>query len=217
MLTVACVYWRGSWEKNPGLYTSEWVDKLKNMVSRNMSVPYQFVCLTNTEVNCEKISLINDWPGWWSKLELFRPGLFDDKVLYLDLDVLILKDLTELVTYPSPFILAKGHATHGLYINRGKGLEIRRYQGSVMCFERGMGTDLYTNFKPETDIPKYYSDEDYIGDVYQNLETYPESWIKKLEECPKGIPPEGTKIVLCIPEKNDIAVNKYPWVKDIWK
>lgn len=50
-----------------------------------------FVCLTDLPhidgVTTEP--LLHDWPGWWSKVELFR---FDD-VLYLDLDPVLLADI----------------------------------------------------------------------------------------------------------------------------
>ncbi|KKL89028.1 hypothetical protein LCGC14_1918760, partial [marine sediment metagenome] len=42
------------------------------------------------------IKLKHNWPGWWSKIELFRPDLSSDNTtIYFDLDVLILKDISE--------------------------------------------------------------------------------------------------------------------------
>lgn len=43
------------------------------------------------------IQLKHDWPGWWSKIELFRPGLFRNDVLYLDLDTFIFDEILKLV------------------------------------------------------------------------------------------------------------------------
>ncbi|MEE8262742.1 MAG: hypothetical protein V3R83_09800 [Gammaproteobacteria bacterium] len=42
--------------------------------------------------------LRHGWPGWWSKIELFRPGLFssEDRVLHLDLDTVPVGDFSEL-------------------------------------------------------------------------------------------------------------------------
>ncbi len=39
------------------------------------------------------IRLRHDWPGWWSKLELFS-DLIDGDLLYLDLDTTVLGDLS---------------------------------------------------------------------------------------------------------------------------
>ena len=46
------------------------------------------------------ISLAEGWPGWWSKIELFRLGLFSGKrVLYLDLDTVVVGPLDDFAGY----------------------------------------------------------------------------------------------------------------------
>jgi len=84
-LTVACVYRSGS-----RLYTTSYVEILQDMVRRHLSRPYEFVCLSDDErVPCRRIPLIAGWPGYFSKIELFRQGLFHGPVLYFDLDTII--------------------------------------------------------------------------------------------------------------------------------
>lgn len=39
------------------------------------------------------IPLKYGWPGWWSKMELFRPDLGDRPLLYSDLDVVLVKSI----------------------------------------------------------------------------------------------------------------------------
>ena len=114
MITVATVCRSGS------IYTPElWVDRLYHQVRKWMpAVAWQFRCLTDTpmpwlfthvgrEVKAwdgyATEPLQQDWPGWWSKLELFRPGLFDGLVLYLDLDTLVLGSLEPLLSYGGRF------------------------------------------------------------------------------------------------------------------
>lgn len=87
MLTVATVL------KSGGIYTPEWVAKLKAGVEKHLTLPHRFVCLSDVEVPCERIPLEHNWPGWWSKLELFR---LDGPVLYFDLDTAIVGDLSEI-------------------------------------------------------------------------------------------------------------------------
>lgn len=84
MATVACVMRSG------GEYRGEHVDRLRRAVARNMRGKYRFVCLDDE-------ALVHGWPGWWSKIELFRPGLFQGRVLYLDLDTVICGPLDELI------------------------------------------------------------------------------------------------------------------------
>jgi hypothetical protein len=84
-LTVACVYRSGGRH-----YSTRYVDVLRNMVKRNLTLPHRFVCLSDVEdVPCERIPLIANWPGFYSKIELYRPGLFKGPVLYFDLDTVI--------------------------------------------------------------------------------------------------------------------------------
>jgi len=90
MITYACVLRSG------GIYTPEWVRKLSRAVGFHASRPHRFVCLSDVDVPCERIELSSDLPGWYAKLELFRPGLFDGPVVYLDLDTLVIGDLTPL-------------------------------------------------------------------------------------------------------------------------
>lgn len=78
-------------------YDSQWVSKLKNSLERNVSLPYKFYCLSDSKVDCETIPLDNDDHGFWSKMQLFKPGLFDKKTLYIDLDTVICKNIDEII------------------------------------------------------------------------------------------------------------------------
>ena len=93
MLTVACVLRSG------GAFTQDWVVRLRHQVARHLQAPHRFVCLTDMAVPCDSVPLKNGWPGWWSKLELWRPGTFEGRVLYFDLDTLITGNITPLAGY----------------------------------------------------------------------------------------------------------------------
>lgn len=100
MITVACVLRSG------GLYDAEWVRKLRDGVARHLALPHRFVCLSDVDVPCERIPLETEWSGWWSKIELFRPGLFDGAVLYFDLDTVVVGSLDKIAEYPHQFTMA---------------------------------------------------------------------------------------------------------------
>jgi hypothetical protein len=62
-------------------------------------MPHEFVCLTDSETlhgayGITVLPLFYNWPGWWSKMELFR---LSGPVLYFDLDTLIVGNLDTLV------------------------------------------------------------------------------------------------------------------------
>jgi hypothetical protein len=101
MLTVSCVLRSG------GIYTAEWVAKLQRGVARHLTLPHRFVCLSDVEVPCERIPLRHDWPGWWSKLNLFAE-FTDGPVLYFDLDTIVVGSLDAIAARisPCPFIMA---------------------------------------------------------------------------------------------------------------
>lgn len=101
MTVVACVL------KSGGLYKADWVAKLQRGVARYLPAPHRFVCLSDVDVPCERIPLETNWRGWWSKLELFRPGLFgDETVLYFDLDTVVVGSLERIAAHPHRFTMA---------------------------------------------------------------------------------------------------------------
>lgn len=56
------------------------------------------VCITHSTVpDVPTIAPDHDWPGWWSKLNLFNPSLIQDDLLYLDLDTVALGPLDDLM------------------------------------------------------------------------------------------------------------------------
>jgi hypothetical protein len=100
VLTVACVLRSG------GIYDAEWVRKLRDGVAGNLTLPHRFFCMSDVDVPCEHAPLLNDWPGWWSKIELFRYGLFVGPVLYLDLDTVVVGSLDTIAVHPHRFTMA---------------------------------------------------------------------------------------------------------------
>ncbi len=95
MITVACVL------KSGGDYDAEYVKRLKDGVDKHLS-GHQFVCLSDVEVPCERITLDRGLPGWWSKVEVFR---LTGKVLYLDLDTVVCGDISEIANYDHSFTM----------------------------------------------------------------------------------------------------------------
>jgi len=83
-MKVVCVLRSG------GCYTHEYVLRLRDAVVRHgAGMPFSFVCLTdvpNPTIKATQLPLEHDWPGWWSKLEVFK---LQGPVLFLDLDTVI--------------------------------------------------------------------------------------------------------------------------------
>lgn len=86
--------------RSGGRYTTTDVMRLRGQCALHLpDVP--FCVLTDTYVPAVPCyQLKTDWPGWWAKLELFRPDLFPASmkgVLYMDLDTVLVGDCTPLI------------------------------------------------------------------------------------------------------------------------
>lgn len=87
-LTVACVLRSG------GVYDATHVAGLRAQAAHWLPEA-QFVCLSDVPVDCERVTMEQGWPGWWSKIELFQH--FKGQTLYVDLDSVIVADPAPLV------------------------------------------------------------------------------------------------------------------------
>ena len=100
-VNIVCMKW-GS------LYGPEYVNILFNMVNRNLTLPFRFICMTDRPegINAEiEVVPLPDFkePEWkysryctaWRKLALFDKSVLDleGKVLFLDLDVVIIDNI----------------------------------------------------------------------------------------------------------------------------
>lgn len=88
--------------KTGGDYTPEYVDRLAASLAPFGSV----TCLTDYTgpLQCDTWPLLHDWPGWWSKLELFerfRVG----RTVYFDLDTVVPGDISPLFDLDGPFYM----------------------------------------------------------------------------------------------------------------
>lgn len=159
MITIACVYWKS--RKGPEYIPNGWIDALQRMIDRNVTVPYRFVCLSNTRVPCERIPLENNWDVWWSKVELFRPGLFEGRVFYLDLDTIIVGNIDELLEREEKFIALKPFNPH-------KGLLRNYFASGLMSWEADGTYDfIYEKFAedPVEYRRQFRGDQDYMSHI----------------------------------------------------
>jgi len=85
-VTVACVL-RARPGLGSGVYGPADVARLRVAVAQHLPGA-AFVSLSDVEVEAPRIPLAHDWPGWWAKMELFRPDI-DGDLLYFDLDTIV--------------------------------------------------------------------------------------------------------------------------------
>lgn len=140
MLTVCCV-------RTGTRYGAEYVERLRNMIARHLSMPYRFVCLTDQPEELEGVeNLPATLPGWWAKMELFAlPG----KRLYFDLDTVIVGDLTPLAALDVPFGICDNFTRAVMPDYPCK------YGSCVMVMGNGFGRPVYDAFMANPQMGPY--------------------------------------------------------------
>lgn len=157
MTTVACVL------KSGGRYDWSWVHRLRSGILRHHP-NVRFACLTDMpdghQYGVDVIPLLHDLPGWWSKIELFRPDAFTrGQVVYLDLDVVVFREIDALLGLTCRFGALPG------FVRR------ESLNSSVMTWQAGrdnaLTKDIWTLFMraPQTIIRRLRreGDQDFIN------------------------------------------------------
>lgn len=145
MLTVVCWLWQG-WRP---VYTPEHVINLRNMLARHLRMPHRFVCVTDQPaipgVECVPLwgcpiglADMPSVPNCYRRLKLFADESFGPAVLSIDLDCVILNDITPLVerALPHDFMIMKGYANP--------------YNGSLWFVRPGANSHVWTDLGPAT-------------------------------------------------------------------
>jgi hypothetical protein len=127
-LVVCCLKWGTA-------YGPDYVNTLADMVRRNLSRQHRFVCFTDRPegVRCETMPIEPSLPHWWGKLTLFRhpvPG----RLLYLDLDSVIVGSIDPLAAYDGPFCIVRRYDSD------------RGYGSAVMSIAPDFGRAVWDRF-----------------------------------------------------------------------
>lgn len=122
--------------KSGGEYKPEHVIRMREMLDRYVDCPAKFVCYSDIEIPGVNVRpLVNDWSGWWSKLEMFRDV---EDSFYIDLDMTVQGNITDMVMVDSDFMALSNMNP------RIEGI------GSAMMKWRGDFSRIYELFKSDS-------------------------------------------------------------------
>lgn len=161
-------------------YGREYVERLRNMVARQMRTSYEFVCLTDDHHPITDVrSIVQPQAGytklWWHKVHLFDKNLpIKGRILYFDLDVVIHGDIARLAEYKSPKFAGIRDFNRKFYPGW------QYLNSSVMSWTHGTNNNIYDDFKrdPHTAM-RLQGDQDWIWKLCKNeISFWPESWIQ---------------------------------------
>lgn len=203
LLTVACVKCKPD-------YGYRDVNRLQAMVKRHLTLPHRFICFTDDPVGvkCNTKKLPGGLVGWWAKLAMFRRGVLDGKVLYIDLDTLIVDSLDFIEGYSGDFAILRDfyspeHYGSGVMLwNKAPHQVWDRWQ--EMRFNHPMGDQGW--------IESQVKDADRLQDLYPNKLVSYKAHCEEQQKIPDGA------AIVCFhgfpkPENFD---NDH-WVSRIWK
>jgi hypothetical protein len=227
---VTCLKWGNK-------YSPEYVNRLYNMVQRNLTLDYEFVCFTDSSQGIDKHIRVEPLPkmpviGWWYKPYFFSADLpLKGTVLFLDLDMIVFKNINELFSYKQgKFCIIRD-------FNRKFRPNWNYMNSSVFRLETGMFDYLWEDFKrnPAAHLQKNRGDQDWMYRYVKGHEFWPDEWIRsykwEMRDRNKLAMISGKRNFIDIADpiiqsQNKIAVFhgdpnpadcKDPWVVDNWQ
>lgn len=228
-LTICCLLVRGEFVG----YSPEYVRRLKVMVDRFCARHFRFCCLTDQPeampagVEPIPIRRFDGCHAYWSKLQLFDPRhAWTGRMLYIDLDSLIVAPLDPIIDFPAEFALTEDafivERAH-LNVDRYGRRLVRRFNSSVMVWDGGTQTDLFTKWTP-ADAERLSTDQDWCGEQAIDAQGMDLSWFPRLSRLAEdeafaqtGAPmPPAATVLFCKKPKPHEAVVRWPWVDRVW-
>lgn len=157
------------------------------------------MCLSDLPVgDVERIPLRHNWPGWWSKVELWRNVFpIGERILYLDLDTIIVGDLSEIASCPEPFIIL------GDVYRRPPRKTIISYQSSMMMWTAGQHGKIYSIFSNSASYQMRQfariGDQGWIELMVKNAALWenvtPRQVVSYKKHCRRGLPPNARVVI----------------------
>jgi len=117
---------------------ARYVNALFRGCARNLTIPFRFVCFTDDDRGLEPAIGVRSVPprldGWYNKLALFRPDAFEvgERVLYIDLDTIVLGNIDDIARYDGPFAMLANAYVPGVPCQSG-----------IMAWEAGRHANIW--------------------------------------------------------------------------
>jgi len=218
------------------LYDHIYVNKLYNMVKRNVSGEIRFVCLTDDPKGLDDEIEIYDCPSikikspenllGWRKITLFSSSEnlynLEGTWLYLDLDIVIISNIDPFFEYEKDldFVVMRNWTQPKKLIGNT----------SVYRFKVGKSLGLLNNLEnsSESILQKYPNSQTYISRNIESLNFWPENWCVLFKvNCTRCWPlnfilapkfPKKSKIIAFpgVPNPHQAYEGKWP-TKASWK
>lgn len=218
MINIVCVKWGDK-------YSTRYVNNLYEGVKNNLKLPHQFHCFTDNSSGFAPGIKVHPLPAgipyWWNKLYLFSKEMpIKGRIFYLDLDTVIVGDLSQIVQCDKPFVMLQD-----VYHKLGRGSGLMSWNN-----EKADYSYLWENFYPNAEkIHKsYWPHGDQVW-IQQKLHVLPHTWqelykgeILSLKvDCVKFMgKPSKAKIIFYHGKpsvEESLNIPNFYWIRKYWK
>jgi len=161
-------------------YDSSYVNKLFNMCSRNLTIPFKFACITENPIDLNPNIKIIHLPkvnlnGWWFKPYVFSREIpIEGTIIFMDLDLVIIKNIDHLWTFePNKFCIIRD-------FNRKHIAGYNKFNSSIFKFLKGSMHYVWDNLIININQTKQmHGDQDWIfKQVRSNYSFWPDDWFQ---------------------------------------
>jgi len=187
MIKICTVYF-------DGFYTPDYVSKLYKSLKKNCTIPFEFICLSDTDVEADVVLPYNHHSNikkHWHKLKFFSSQFANqntgDEIVIMDIDQVITNNVDNLIGHP---VSDNELITYGVWWHQKL-----RMNGGFYKFKSGSFDYVWNDFalNPEYwqtyyynigDVHyKYYGEQNYVDwKMFENnvqVTLTPEKWIGK--------------------------------------
>jgi len=164
-----------------------YVERLYNMVKRHSTRPVRFHVFTEPDRSVPDHMIkhvLHDWPGiagpkksWWYKMQMFEPGRVSGRLLYFDLDTVIVDNIDWMQGLDARYFWSIRDFRH-LWRPSWKGMN-----SSVMLWDTSRFAWIWREFQQndvKTQTRLFHGDQDFLNSVLteKDLKFIDESLIK---------------------------------------
>lgn len=220
MITVACV-----WNKSDIYDSKQWVLRLWSMVNRWIGCshyPFRFVCITkhykeflaHPEVETATPTIIppKGKPGHWWKVNLFNLGEDHERILYFDLDVVIMSGLGPMIDFPSDFVVSP---------SSGMPMRGHDFNSSVMMWNPSREqAKMVAGLLKQVPFDRFAGDQQWLSSLPMRVDLFPSRWVSKYLSAGGVKKPDDNTIVSLLIQggKNQALIDSgHTWISDYWR
>jgi len=212
-------------EHYPMMYARKLISRLKSI----SNLPFAYYCLTDRPEEIQDIAtpLVTNplSKGWWNKIDLYGPNMPEGWCLYMDVDVVVIKNFDEEILWA-----ISQNRTMACVSDAINWMGVR-FNSSFMIFQSGSLHHVYDAYQKQIDQLKnrpggdqvwagpFMRDVLYIDDTYPNLKRNLKFHLAKRVWNELVVPSSldaSIKIVDCSGRPKPHELEKLDWVRDNW-